>query len=329
MIGALAVLLAITCAASGETVQVARVAYLMGTRAMLVAHAESRSGAVAALERVLIALEAAENDLSTWRETPLNRLNLVPAETSITLTFDQCALFDRLNESSRDTDGAFDPAVGPLIDLWGVQTAARIPPARAVASALPSARLAAWSFDATTCTVRRPKGGRLDSGAFGKGEAIDRAARETAEGEGWLVDLGGQIGVAGTPPPQGWRIAIAHPQDRARAILELTLVEGSVSTSGGSERDRFVRGARVGHIIDPRTGRPARFDGSVVVWNASGFAADVLSTALYVMGVEPGLRWAEAHRIAACFLVPAHRRVIVRPSSAFAARFPNLPASVE
>jgi thiamine biosynthesis lipoprotein len=98
-------------------------------------------------------------------------------------------------------------------------------------------------------------------------------------------------------------VAIAHPRVRDRSVLELTIRSGSVSTSGGSERDLRVDGQRVAHILDPRTGRPATFDGSVTVWHASGLAADILSTALYVMGPDEGLAWAEARGLSACFLI--------------------------
>jgi thiamine biosynthesis lipoprotein len=90
------------------------------------------------------------------------------------------------------------------------------------------------------------------------------------------------------------------------------MASGSLSTSGGSERDRRVQGQRIGHIIDPRTGRPSTFDGSVVVWSERGLAADIISTALYVMGPDEGLRWAEPRRIAACFLVPRGNHVELR-----------------
>ena len=60
----------------------------------------------------------------------------------------------------------------------------------------------------------------------------------------------------------------------------------------------------MGHILDPRTGFPITRKTSVVVWHQSALVADVLSTALYVMGVEEGLRWAEIRGVAACFIVP-------------------------
>ena len=95
------------------------------------------------------------------------------------------------------------------------------------------------------------------------------------------------------------------------------MATGSLSTSAGSERDLVVNGVRVGHIFDPRTGRPATFNGSVTVWHERGLAADALSTALYVMGPEAGLRWAAARGIAACYLIPERGTLRVETTRAF------------
>jgi thiamine biosynthesis lipoprotein len=167
------------------------------------------------------------------------------------------------------TDGTFDPALG---------------------------RLTRFSFDRDRCTLPRTAAGAIDVGGFGKGEALDRVG--TALGAGpWLVDLGGQVSVGG-PQANGrpWSVAIAHPARRDEPYLQVALSQGSLSTSGNSERGD--------HIVDPRTGRPAAFRGSVTVWHRSGLAADVLSTALYVMGPERGSAWAEQRGIAALYLIP-------------------------
>ena len=92
---------------------------------------------------------------------------------------------------------------------------------------------------------------------------------------------------------------------------------GSLSTSAGSERDLVVSGLRIAHHFDPRTGRPATFTGSVTVWHERGLVADMLSTALYVMGPEPGLQWAEARGIAACYLIPERGTLRVETTRAF------------
>jgi FAD:protein FMN transferase len=319
---ALPVLVALTLQASAapQPGLVARRAYLMGTQVALWVRADSDERARTGADTLLASLEESENALSTWRDTPFNRLNEAPEGVPATLEPALCALFREMTGWIARTDGAFDPAVGPLLDLWGVQSRPRVPTPDEIRDVLAVSRFAAWHFDADGCRITRPPGGRLDSGAFGKGEALDRAVALDVAGE-WLIDLGGQVAAGGNQRTGGSPVGIAHPRHREQELFDVELRSGSLATSGGSERDQRSRGTRVGHIIDPRSGRPASFDGSVVVWHERGLVADILSTALYVMGPEKGRRWAEQHQIAACFLVPEGSRMHVIPTSAFTRLF--------
>lgn len=126
-----------------------------------------------------------------------------------------------------------------------------------------------------------------EAGAFGKGYALDRMLALT-RGDA-TIDFGGQLIVRGTR-----EVAIADPRERAKPVVALTIANASLSTSGDSEQP--------GHIFDPRTGRSVRRDLSVSVIANDGVTADILSTALYVMGEEEGLRWANANGVAAIFI---------------------------
>ncbi|MGH9457344.1 MAG: FAD:protein FMN transferase, partial [Thermoanaerobaculia bacterium] len=155
-------------------------------------------------------------------------------------------------------------------------------------------------LDASTAT--RTTTATFEEGAFGKGYALDRAV-EILRARGVrraAIDFGGQIVRYGfdAPAPLG----IAHPEDRARAAVEIVLADGSVSTSSGSEKT-FGDG-RYSHIVDPRTGIALPPRGSVTVVHPSALAADVFSTALYVLGPVEGRAWADRHEVAAIWLVP-------------------------
>ncbi len=105
-----------------------------------------------------------------------------------------------------------------------------------------------------------------------------------------VLDLGGQVLAVGTDSEERpWRVPVAHPRERGRAVAELGLSDVSASTSGNSERGRDVGGRRIGHILDPKTGEPATDFGSVTVVASSGLVADILSTAFFVLGPERGL----------------------------------------
>jgi thiamine biosynthesis lipoprotein ApbE len=138
----------------------------------------------------------------------------------------------------------------------------------------------------------------IDSGSWA-GYALDRAAERlrAAAIENALLDLGGQALALGRDAGgKAWTIAIAHPRERERPVVTIAISEASASTSGNSERSRSVGGRRIGHLLDPRTGEPAKDFGSATVVASSAFLADVLSSALFVLGPERGLALSTALR---------------------------------
>jgi FAD:protein FMN transferase len=155
----------------------------------------------------------------------------------------------------------------------------------------------AWSVKTNRAFDPRWRGDRYEAGAFGKGYALDRMLALTT-GDA-VIDFGGQLAVRGSH-----EVSIADPVRRDQPLLSLNLTDASLSTSGDSERP--------GHVVDPRTGRPVRSRGSVSVIAADALTADILSTALYVMGADEGLRWADANGIAAIFITDSR---LVRRSS--------------
>ncbi|HEX6100736.1 MAG TPA: FAD:protein FMN transferase [Thermoanaerobaculia bacterium] len=147
------------------------------------------------------------------------------------------------------------------------------------------------TFDPRYAERMSARSGRTayDPGAFGKGYALDRMLALTT-GDA-LIDFGGQLIVRGEH-----EVAIADPADREKPVLALTIENVSLSTSSTSEKP--------GHIVDPRTGQAVPARGSASVIADDGLTADILSTALYVMGEDEGLRWADDHGVAAIFLTP-------------------------
>ena len=286
-------------------VRVERTVFLMGTAATLVAEAPDRAAGLAQLERMVRVIEATEAELSTWRDdSVLSRLNRQPLGAPRPVPPSVCGLLGRLAAWRQATGGAFDPAVGRLVEAWGLREAGRRPAPAALAAARARTGLQHLTVDREACTVARRADVTLDAGGFGKGEALDRVRDALREPPGaWLVDFGGQVAVSGAGSDGAWPVAIAYPERRGEAGRRAAPLRGSLATSGGSERDLAAGGGeRIGHILDPRSGEPVGRGGSVVVWHRDAFAADVLSTALHVMGPEAGLAWAAARGIAACFL---------------------------
>ena len=308
---------------------VERTVYLMGTWATLAVRAADRPAGLRLLEQMVRSIEGAEASLSTWRaDSVLSALNRQPVNDPFPLPPATCGLWPRLVRWHRLTGGAFDPAVGRLGEVWGLRAGGSVPAPEVLRAARAVTGLSHFRFDPDTCRVTRTANATLDAGAFGKGEALRRLIAALADGLPWMVDLGGQIAVGGPSGGEGWPVGIAHPARRIQAALALTLTTGSLATSGASERSWVVEGRPVVHILDPRTGQPVHRPASATVWHEDPLAADVLSTALYVMGAGEGLDYAERHGIAALFLVPGPDgdggTVTFRASRQFETRFPTV-----
>jgi len=301
---------------------------LMGTSLDIAVEAVDRQAGLAASERAVEALEAAEARLSTWRsDTELARLNRTPTGKPRPLS---PTLARDLGEAWRcweETEGAFDPAVGPLVKAWGLRTGGRLPDDEERRAAVAASRMEGLRL-ALGVAIRERPDLLLEEGGFGKGAGLKDALTvlQGAHVARASLDLGGQVAVLGG----GWIVPVADPRQRDRAVMALAIDGGSVSTSGNSERGIVVEGRRLGHILDPRTGAPARDFGSLTVWTADPLRADCLSTGLYVLGPERALQWAAAHPgVEVLVLQPDGDRLRALASPGLKGRLKTLDANVE
>lgn len=311
---------------NSKLVGVTREIHLMGTQCRIDTYAHDRQSGILQLETLLEILEAEERELSTWRsDSVLSRLNQHPINLPFVLDRHLFSLFADLSFWSFATRSAFDPTIGALVEAWNLRGGGRYPSDSSLKKAFGKVGMQYLKLDVSRSQVVRLRPVIIDAGAFGKGEALDHLLRSSLElnYDNWLVDLGGQVMVHGLPPGQdAWTINLAHPFKRQESALHLKLVSGTLATSGSSEKDLKFRGNRIGHILDPRTGLPAAYQGSVTVWHSRGLVADLLSTALYVMGLEKGLQWAESRNLAACYMpISEDSDLEIKATSAFKRRF--------
>ena len=238
-----------------------------------------------------------EKFLSTWR--PDSELSRVNAAGGGVVSPELAAILTRSMKIARDTDGAFNPLARPIVDAWRTRDRGAIPSDAAIADAVARANLANATIAGNT--VALANGAQFEEGGFGKGYALDRMLRCGAGNPAVVMNFGGQIALCGEA-----RVTIADPERRDHPVLALTLHDASLSTSSGAEKTFDVNGTRFSHIVDPRTGRALPPRGSASVIATSAFDADALSTALFVMGAADGIRWADAHCVAAIFITPEH-----------------------
>ncbi len=215
------------------------------------------------------------------------------------------------------SDGAFDPSVWPVVELWGIGTPdAGVPDKDVLESAVGRVSWDAVSVDGRTVAIGEGMG--LDLGGIAKGYAADEAKRILREAgiTSAILDFGGNIVTLGEQPVNGvWRIGVQQPDNSRGSILGIVEVgEESIVTSGPYERFFVQNGVRYHHIIDPETGYPAG-NGleSVTIVAADSMLADGMSTAVFVQGLEVGVDFVNSlPEVEAIFVTEDDQVVITR-----------------
>lgn len=239
--------------------------------------------------------------MSHWVPSSLLSLfNTAPSGSWMALPRDFAAVIEVGLMIAAQTDGAFDPAIGRLTDLYGlgprVQTQ---PPAEAdLAAALFASRWRRLAYEAETSRLRQPGGLWLDLSGIAKGYAVDAVA-DLLEGQGLnhcLVEIGGEcVGRGMRPDGDPWWVDLEAPPDWRVKPLRVAAHQLAIATSGN-----YVRGD---HTLDPRTGHPiANGIGAVSVIHGSAMAADAWATAMTVLGREEGAALAVREGLAARIL---------------------------
>ncbi len=202
------------------------------------------------------------------------------------------------------TDGAFDPTLGTLRELWRIdEQDAPLPTSDEVTKALSHTGFAKLRLDEEKRTLFRDDAEiRLDLGGIAKGWAVSRLAEyyENAGIAGGALDFGGTITIFGEKPSgEPFRIGIRNPyQPNATSPIGYLTLSGAtptvVSVAGLYERNKVVDGVTYGHIFDAKTGYPAKGDLiSVAVICEDGAKADALCTAFLVMGGQKATAFCE------------------------------------
>lgn len=215
------------------------------------------------------------------------------------------------------TDGAFDPTIKPLLDLWGFGPDSepreewRPPDKEAVNQALEAVGMEHIDASIPGQLGKLHSGVQLDLGGVAKGFAVDAVA-DLLDRRGvrdYLMDIGGDLRVSGrNPQGEAWRIGVNHPQrghSWEDVLLVLRPTDTAVLTSGDYRQYLEHKGRYYSHVLDPRTGAPLENDtASVTVIAQSATIADALATGLMVMGPEQGLQRVEAlSGVEALFLI--------------------------
>lgn len=259
-------------------------------------------------------------EMSHWAPTSLlSRFNRAAAGTWTTLPADFAQVMARALAIAETTGGAFDPAIGRLVDAWGFGPIpiAGLPgePQIAAARARSGWRHLALSTSATGAHLHQPGAIALDLSGIAKGHAVDAVAAllGAAGFVHHLVEIGGELVGAGMRPDgDPWWVDLETPTGTMLPPLRLALHGMAVATSGD-----YRRGA---HTLDPRTGRPIQTGiVSASVIHRTAMEADAWATALTVLGPVAGLELARDHGLAARLVTVVEGRTREYLSPALAA----------
>jgi thiamine biosynthesis lipoprotein len=225
-------------------------------------------------------------------DSPLSRINRDAAWHPVAVDPE---LFDFLLESmryTRESGGAFDMTVGPLMKAWGFfRGEGRLPSPQQLDEARRHVGASHVLFDRARRTIAFDEGGiELDLGGIAKGYAVDRVVQLLrARGvSAALVSAGGSTiyGLGAPPGRDAWDVAIQDPLGASGTAMRVNLKDRALSIAGTSEKWFEVEGVRYSHIMDPRTGMPVQGVLSVAVLTSTGTAGDALDDALFVLGVQ-------------------------------------------
>jgi len=271
----------------------------MDTSIDLRLQAQSRQEAEAARDELFAEIKRLEKLFSrTLSGSDISMINKMAGKEAVEVSPETLELIYMALDFALLSEGAFDPTIAPLLDLWGfLGSQYRLPGSQEIEAALHLADYRLLQLDRENRIVFLPQNGMaLDLGGIAKGYIVDRGLKLLSEAgiDHALLNAGGDIGILGSRPDgTPWRIGVRHPRREDQYIAVLPLSGGAVVTSGDYERVFEEGGRRYHHILDPETGQPAHSLASVTIIAPTAVKADALSTAVFVMGAERGLALVE------------------------------------
>lgn len=258
------------------------------------------------LERVDVSMSGYRND------SEIARFNATHSNDWVECSPELAHVMHAALEISRDSGGAFDVTVTPLVRLWGFGPEADegtpLPGAAAIARARThvGSTLVRVQLDPPAVRKEEPSV-TIDLNGIAPGYAVDRIATRLEENDvtRYLVDIGGEIRARGrNKEGKRWRVAVEDPSRTGiEPLVVLNLSDQAIATSGDYRQYVEKDGQRFSHTIDPRTGAPIRHRlASVVVAHELAMYADAWATAYNVLGPDAGYELAARLGMAAMFI---------------------------
>jgi thiamine biosynthesis lipoprotein len=286
---------------AGTTLRLAKSADAMGTTFSIILYGDDMEKMEAAVDSVFAELLRLDQMLSNYNpESEWSTINRDAAARPVAVSPELFQLLSECLRYSRESDGAFDISVGPLIKVWGFYRGSGALPAPGdVAQVLRQVGYSHLRLDPTAGTVQFERSGvEIDPGGIGKGYAVDRMVgilRRMGFTTALVAASNSSLYGMGSPPTetQGWKVGISHPRHRRKTVAELFLKDMSMSTSGSYEKFFRAGGRIYSHVIDPQTGYPAQGTSQVTVVAPRAIDSDAWTKPYFIKGRA----WAEEHKL--------------------------------
>jgi thiamine biosynthesis lipoprotein len=298
--------------------KVERIGIAMGSDLRLTAWTRDEPAARAAFDAVFAEFERLEALMSVWRPgSDVLRINAAAGRNAVAVHADVREILRIAKQVSDWTGGTFDVTFGALTDVWKFDhdQDGTIPSDDAIRARLPLIDYRQIDIDDRAGTVfLKREGMRVHLGGIGKGYAVGRAAAvlRRAGLRDFMIQAGGDLYVGGTKDGQPWRLGIADPRaDDGHTFATIELADSTFSTSGDYARFFIKDGVRYHHILDPRTGQPARLCRSVTIASDSPVIADAVAKGVFILGPEQGMALVERLPNLEAVIVSADNQVLV------------------
>jgi thiamine biosynthesis lipoprotein len=282
---------------------------MMGTEVSVYLWHDDPARGQQALEAVFTEAERINQLMSTYIEdSPISDLNRRAASEAVNAGSELFTLVQRSLDVSELTDGAFDvtyESVGQHYDFRQRQR----PDDDTIAAKTALIDYRYIELDSAAGTIRFQRDGvRINLGGIAKGYVVERGVAILKDHgvTSAIVTAGGDTRLLGDRRGRPWLVGIRDPREDGKVAMSLPLADEAVSTSGDYERYFDEDGVRYHHIISPDTGKPAGEVHSATVFGPDAVITDALSTSVFVMGVDKGLRMIAT--------LPAYESVVIDSS---------------
>lgn len=295
---------------------VTRTEAMMDTVVRLTIYHEDKAQAEHTIQDALDYLEIMNTQLSMFDpDSDIYKVNIEAGQEAVPVHDETYKLVDLALDLGRETNGAFNIAIGAVSFEWSEAFREKVPPNDLRVDLVD---LSAVQLNDGMIYLEKPDM-MLDLGGIAKGYLADRVANFLAskEIEHAVINLGGNVVVMGSAPTDGrdWRVGIQNPFESGGDIVgEIQLSDGAVVTSGIYQRYFEREGKLYHHLLNPQTGRPIDNElVAVTVVSSDSAVADALATAIFVMGLEAGYDFIEDYDQTEAVFVTKDRGVYVTP----------------